>query len=1679
MDPAQLEAIQNLPDLGYGIFPGINTGLLTPFNATGANSFFAVTNPANPANQSALAGTALPDISPLASFNLQQYGIGGVLAGAFGNTLLTESMAKQGILPLGNAGSYMQAYRTREHLKMRQKLSQQLADKDSEGYYRTFRGVAALAGQPFDAQQRDAARNVAETLSALTPTIANFAPDLIDAMAGERGSIQTLANEVLEANRYRIDPTTGRMGYSAETNKKTINDIFETMFSADNLPRMQGIRAGGVGRLYREFLTEGLLGPTGNIREKTIDVLDRAREQGLDLTKIGNQVGVPIGAGMDLRSLTDNDLAKLRTSQDINSRITQADTTQIMRQLQTYIDSIAAMREIFGENGNPNAPMAQLINGLKAFTSGQLQKFDATQLNTMIRDIQSLSQLSGKSLDQLYAMNQIVQGQNYEVLGRHGVHFNLAGTKIGTTAGMAMAQQGAPVGFGALTRAETEQVAMQDFSRSLGSELFNVVGALTRIQKTSGFSKNQAGRELEAIMNALTTEQATYTYTDDAGKQVVKPVPTREYEFQGLAAKGAISNMNLSDFRRELSNRTSNIRTMAESPERQTAVFAQQANEIKSLGTLGVSSIFTTDVNLQPIKDSNARKIASYELGQAAVDAIDNLASQEINDPVKRTEIVAQAIREQAAKIGLYISEDEGKKLAVSSFGRFETITQSNTGQNLTEFIQTKGRRVRDAASNQRSMVTARADLNKSMAGLGKPGDLMQRLFTAVQKQGDRGTEATIQTFLGDALGSNMDMAAKKLSEPLQQIKILNQEIEDLNAQLATASPEKRGELSKTISEKNAQLVPLVAQAREIAAVEGLTDNTDRFNMTDMARGKQALRESVQLQRADTIKSMIYLTKITPEDIKKAEATKLTAEDFSVLAETQNRQERIKINEFKKTTDLSPEAKKLYDRLVPTLGEAAALNRAKAFMVEKIEPAEKVAAQLASDLGPDATIGDLKNDKDNKLKRMLIAERRAKDLSFPDIGEVNATAATLRKKLNLEPELSQEKIDELTPRQKELYKEKEDDLRFKAEELIIAERQLKAFGQLAEGENLMDIVTDPKNITKFKRLDPELAKQLRASKDAEYTKIIGYYVDTQQRKLFQNRITEKAEPSLYNFYNFFGAAEKDIVASNAEQRRLDAISYLKTPGGRRIAESQEKNIREFSNLRAQYLADPVAIRRGGQQALEVVKASVEAEEKLQQNALDYYSGNVGNMLAAPAAFSAAGEKQIKNELAALSKNKAETAIVVERLNEAGHKFNPNELTPADFKTFITLKNQDYVYSMSAKLIQQIRPAALGVYSDPLLKPYFANEQTAKEIGAKLESLYDMRGRDVTREAKLLGMTPDEYRRAISGTGIKPETLKLFNRNGELEQARSAESKLRLTELELRGIDDVLGKAEPGSDAFIKYQTERQMKENEIKQLKVIKQQNMQKAKLDIKQPADVARYNLLLDNQEQADKLIRLRKQYSELKDSLKVYNIPEAKIDEMLDKMINLDETLGKEATQLLKSELGSEVTKTLAQGFGVKTTEEKAKFKSKLDFPGSNNNDERNKSMLARALNRVADLDIGGDETDVTAIRKLDLLTDKYSATGGSEAKRKKLAADYNMSLNELDRMMQQTAFLGLDRTTKMPTVEMLTEALHSVAGRDLAEELRKEEERTIRISGGTLDITGVVTGQGTLNNVVGNSR
>ena len=377
-------------------------------------------------------------------------------------------------------------------------------------------------------------------------------------------------------------------------------------------------------------------------------------------------------------------------------------------------------------------------------------------------------------------------------------------------------------------------------------------------------------------------------------------------------------------------------------------------------------------------------------------------------------------------------------------------------------------------------------------------------------------------------------------------------------------------------------------------------------------------------------------------------------------------------------------------------------------------------------------------------------------------------------------------------------------------------------------------------------------------------------------------------------------------------------------------------------------------------------------------------------------------------------------------------------------------------------------------------------EKAKEDVAKLENVLAIRNKDKSERMKEVGLDSSKaedvkkYEEGLQDEGKEADpNLRLFKDDPDkvdgkgrgtakeqLQKARQEEASLKSTKEQLRKAEIALEKRPENPGA-----------KKEVERLRGLvtkktddKAEKMKEAGLDINKPEDVKKYGQLLDNQGKLEQLEKSKAIIAAEDKKLKDSGMSDEDIVKFRGIQKENEVAAQKAAKESKDKDLGSDAMNTLADAFGKTSKEDRQKFKEDVGKGGGKGESgDRNKQMVANVLKDVGKLSTIGDK-NTSAIDKLDMLTDEYAAAKTPEAK-KALAKKHNMSEADLESTMKKTEFMGMKDKKEKYTEKDLNESLGRVGKRDVETEVKKEAERTMKLTG-TLQIKGTVNGEGTLN-------
>ena len=249
------------------------------------------------------------------------------------------------------------------------------SQKDQRAIYEMIEGSANLMGQPMGRRERQGANEVASFVASALPTLAQMNPDLVDKMGGVRGSATVMAQNMYRGGRYAIDPVTGRRGYSAESAAEITKGVYDRLYSGDP-SAMGGMTAGRAGALFDDLQRRGMMPNTSN--------------RGRGMKEIADQMGTTI-----------NEVSQMP---DLDRKLRELDANKIADKLKGMSKAVNAMSEIFGEAGEPNAPMSQLVGAIETLTQANMQNMEPHKLERMVRNTSNVAKAAGIEMPEMFKL---------------------------------------------------------------------------------------------------------------------------------------------------------------------------------------------------------------------------------------------------------------------------------------------------------------------------------------------------------------------------------------------------------------------------------------------------------------------------------------------------------------------------------------------------------------------------------------------------------------------------------------------------------------------------------------------------------------------------------------------------------------------------------------------------------------------------------------------------------------------------------------------------------------------------------------------------------------------------------------------------------------------------------------------------------------------------------------------------------------------------------------------------------------------------------------------------------------------------------------------------------------------------------------------------------------------------
>lgn len=683
--------------------------------------------------------------------------LGLVLSSAL-QTILMQTTNNMGFAGLQFSGtqSIYDRMQAQDFFLESRKAIQAASMRDQGVYMQQLLGAARLAGTNIGENQIRAARMMASDIAQMGTVFGDMMPDLFDEMHGIRGSNMVMARKIHLGGRYAFDPYTGELGMRGETAGQISSTIYDQMFGPGaDLRNMRGFGAGRVGQLYDELQRRGFLGGAATNRYEGLR--RAASAAGLDTQKYA-------AGQLEELGLVEPDATKaidryLGTSEG-KAEVIKTEANRIQQRLKSMIGAVSAMRDIFGDMGKPNAPMAELINGLQALTQGGMSSIEGKDLEKIVRTTHMLSRLSGITIE---GMNQLM-ARGAGMADQMGLDRKYA---IGSMQGAAAFA----TAFGAVGGGNVPGWKMPDKDTIMSidqtlrlsgarSDIANQFNATLRLSEELGL---KPGTEFAAMAAAIKSGNYKYQFGGET-RSVVKDYLT----WQKLATEAGIPADMANVIRSQI---IANQEYGAKFNTGDLARLTQRDVDINPMLQISGELAFRSLAGGDTIK-STALAARAVELlwGQdASGKAIEGgLTAATRADPAKRYAALVAGLRESVKAQGITASDDQIKQAAVRMWTDFEERVGTyeplrGYGGALGVFAAHDPHTLQMAQQNL-ARAADRGQLAGALSGIGRTGVLRRFMDMLETSDGKTGfMEIVGKVFAGGIKSSEMFNALANL----------------------------------------------------------------------------------------------------------------------------------------------------------------------------------------------------------------------------------------------------------------------------------------------------------------------------------------------------------------------------------------------------------------------------------------------------------------------------------------------------------------------------------------------------------------------------------------------------------------------------------------------------------------------------------------------------------------------------------------------------------------------------------------------------------------------------------------------------------------------------------------------------------------------------------------------------
>lgn len=628
-------------------------------------------------------------------------------------------------------------------------------------------------------------------------------PENLEAvMFGRKGDPSALANASNKINFFRRD-TTGGARMSGQSMEEFSQNLYENLYgSSADVDDMHGFMAGQTGSVVENLFQRGQLPKSmGEMSAaERVKLMSSSQRDDATMDRLARQFGhsemmkqesYASATAEERKGMLDKNLDTYKgrlqnTFQEIdrfNSGDPRAkgageiekmdgygmaarnvDSQRVAKVAKEYTGALDAIRDIFGDNGNGNAPVEALMQALDEFSAGSIDRIDPKKVEKTMRDMRGAMQAGGVNLE---AFAQITaQGTGLAQMYGTPADQQMAANAQTVQQLAAMQQTGkfSRKLYGEMTEGEAIQETQSRIYRGQQSESGKSMSTLNRMYQQN--KEMYAGTELEAAMKAYNDpgSDGMYTYNGER-RNIAEATATRgrggaldilrnsggnaqtfdAFYYDPATAEKYSSGLELTAQRKEMTRDLSNRVIQGALAGRMRG---ERFEQVRSRGFMGMGGQSEEEFERER---NDMAKTLSRGFAQVIMDETGGMTSEERAEHLEKrhVDMIAQYYesrgynkrnarsRAESASRAMFGETEGQRREALSGIAaESNTYVNSQTGHQIVAEDQISGADVQQRTNENEVRFAAQAEGEKRVAR-GQKSSLLQRSGEVLEKMGN------------------------------------------------------------------------------------------------------------------------------------------------------------------------------------------------------------------------------------------------------------------------------------------------------------------------------------------------------------------------------------------------------------------------------------------------------------------------------------------------------------------------------------------------------------------------------------------------------------------------------------------------------------------------------------------------------------------------------------------------------------------------------------------------------------------------------------------------------------------------------------------------------------------------------------------------------------------------------